>query len=156
MNNIAFKTSLIKGAAGTGVDKTIPEDGVIYYDGETAPEGYTQTTDPTGGGGGGSYEETTLWYDADGAYTGNITLDRAYTNYNALIIKCASLLENNIVWFVYLPVSEINNNITSINIGTRIAGADIDAGITIVDSTTITVNSANNANKVYKIIGVKY
>lgn len=54
MNNIAVKVDLLKGSAGTGIDKTIPQNGVIYYDGSGVPDGYEVTDDPTSGGGGGS------------------------------------------------------------------------------------------------------
>lgn len=156
MNNIAFKTNLIKGAAGTGVDKTIPEDGVIYYDGETAPEGYTQTTDPTGGG-GSSYSETTLYYNSSGApTTGNITLEDDYTNYNALIFCVHSLMENNIVAFSYIPTSELNVSVFSYSASTRITSADMDLQFKVVDTTTLNMNIPNNATKLIKIIGVKY
>jgi hypothetical protein len=49
MNNIIFKTTLIKGEQGAageaGTNETIPTDGVLAYDGETIPQGYEQVPD---------------------------------------------------------------------------------------------------------------
>lgn len=157
MNSITFKTTLLKGDTGAGIDKTIPEDGVIYYDGDTAPEGYTQTTDPTGGGGGSSYEETTLYYNSSGAPTsGNITLEDDYTNYNTLIFCIHSLTENNIVTFAYIPTSELNTTVGNYSASTRMTSANMDLQFKVVDSKTLTLSIPNNATKLIKIIGVKY
>ena len=51
-NDIIFKTNIKKGAAGAkgdaGVNYEVPTNGIIYFDGDTVPEGYEQTTTPTG------------------------------------------------------------------------------------------------------------
>jgi len=87
MNSITFKTTLLKGDTGAGIDKTIPEDGVIYYDGDSAPEGYEQTTDPTGGGGGGAYSEHTLWSGTEYATNTELSLNDDITNYNQICFQ---------------------------------------------------------------------
>lgn len=55
MNNIFFKPIFNvapKGAKGNpGTNFIVPEDSILAFDGDAAPEGYIQTTDPTGGGG---------------------------------------------------------------------------------------------------------
>lgn len=86
MNSITFKTTLLKGDTGAGIDKTIPEDGVIYYDGDSAPEGYTQTTDPTGGG-GGAYSEHTLWSGTEYATNTELSLNDDITNYKQICFQ---------------------------------------------------------------------
>lgn len=51
MNDITFKTALIKGAKGDrgeiGVADAVPSDGVIIYDGDDLPEGYEDTQNAT-------------------------------------------------------------------------------------------------------------
>lgn len=54
MNNksIIFKTALLKGAKGdAGEGVPIPDDGVIYFEGEGVPDGYEMTDAPVSGGG---------------------------------------------------------------------------------------------------------
>lgn len=50
MNNLIFKTNLIKGTKGnkgdTGVSYEVPTGAVIAYDGTTIPEGYVETDAP--------------------------------------------------------------------------------------------------------------
>lgn len=71
MNEIIFKTSLIKGAKGdTGETESIPLDGVIAYDGEGIPDGYEETEAPGGGGGGGDYLPLT-----GGNLTGDVSVN---------------------------------------------------------------------------------
>ena len=154
MNNIAFKTSLIKGATGTGVDKTIPEDGVIYYDGDSAPEGYTQTTDPTGGGGGGSYEETIL-YAGEGVYTGMLTLSHSISNYNALIFNIDG--GQQVRTYIYCPASAFSVNDESASIGCAYQSADIWFQFKRISDTSLQIlNNSGTSHKLYQIIGVKY
>ena len=51
MNNLIFKTELIKGTKGDtgddGISYEIPTGAIIAYDGETAPAGYEITDAPT-------------------------------------------------------------------------------------------------------------
>ena len=51
MNNIIFKTDLIKGTKGDkgndGISFEVPTGAIIAYDGDSAPAGYEITTDPT-------------------------------------------------------------------------------------------------------------
>ena len=48
MTDIILKVTLKKGEEGIVIDNgLLPIDGVIYYDGETAPEGYEATTQPS-------------------------------------------------------------------------------------------------------------
>ena len=48
MTDIIIKVKLIKGEEGVVIDNgLLPIDGVIYYDGETAPEGYEATSQPS-------------------------------------------------------------------------------------------------------------
>ena len=71
MNEIIFKTSLIKGAKGeTGETESIPLDGVIAYDGDSVPDGYEETEAPGGGGGGGDYLPLT-----GGNLTGDVSVN---------------------------------------------------------------------------------
>ena len=71
MNEIIFKTALIKGAKGdTGETESIPLDGVIAYDGNTIPDGYEETEAPGGGGGGGDYLPLT-----GGNLTGDVSVN---------------------------------------------------------------------------------
>lgn len=54
MNNkeAYFKTALLKGAKGdAGEGVPIPDDGVIYYEGDDIPDGYEETDAPVSGGG---------------------------------------------------------------------------------------------------------
>lgn len=71
MNEIIFKTALIKGAKGdTGETESIPLDGVIAYDGDSIPDGYEETEAPGGGGGGGDYLPLT-----GGNLTGDVSVN---------------------------------------------------------------------------------
>lgn len=51
MGNLIFKTLLVKGAKGdkgeVGEANTVPTGGVIGFDGETIPDGYEETTNPS-------------------------------------------------------------------------------------------------------------
>lgn len=55
MNEIIFKTALIKGVKGdkgdTGAADSVPTNGVIAYDGDDTPEGYEDTEPPLARGG---------------------------------------------------------------------------------------------------------
>ena len=51
MNNLIFKTDLIKGTKGDkgedGISYEIPTGAIIAYDGDSAPEGFEIVEDPT-------------------------------------------------------------------------------------------------------------
>lgn len=153
MNSITFKTTLLKGDTGAGIDKTIPEDGVIYYDGETAPEGYEQTTDPTSGG-GSSYEETIL-YAGEGVYTGTLTLSHSISNYNALIFNIDG--GQMIRTYLYCPASAFSVNEESASIGCADQGGNIWFQLKRISDTSLQIlNNSGVNHKLYQIIGVKY
>ena len=155
MNSITFKTTLLKGDTGAGIDKTIPEDGVIYYDGDSAPEGYTETTDPTGGG-GSSYTETVLYQDSTGVQTGNITLTADFTNYDVLYFYMSATDEYTEVWIKAIPVTFLSDwSIDAIDVSTYSATAH-RGSVRASNETTIYVNMRNAVDKVYRILGVKY
>lgn len=154
MNSITFKTTLLKGDTGAGIDKTIPEDGVIYYDGDSAPEGYTQTTDPTGGG--SSYTETVLYQDSTGVQTGNITLTADFTDYDVLYFYMSATDEYTEVWIKAIPVTFLSDwSIDAIDVSTYSATAH-RGSVRASNETTIYVNMRNAVDKVYRILGVKY
>lgn len=64
MNNVIFKTVLLKGAKGDqgniGAGDSVPTNGVIAYDGEGIPEGYAQVLAPEGMG------DSLITYEAAG------------------------------------------------------------------------------------------
>lgn len=85
-NNIIFRTILLRGQQGAGIDKTVPTNGVIYFDGDTVPEGYEQTTDPTGGG-SSAYSENTLWTGEEYATNTELSLNDDITNYKQICFQ---------------------------------------------------------------------
>ena len=153
-NNMLFKTTLLKGDNGTGIDKTIPTGGVLYYDGDTVPEGYEQTTDPTEGGGGYSYEETTL-YSGEGIYTGDMTLSDDISNYNGLIFKIND--PQNVTSYLYLPTRALSVTNETANIGgySQQGAMWFQLKRTADDKITI-LNNSGTTVKIYEVIGVKY
>ncbi len=54
MDNIFLKSIFTRGSKGdkgeTGINIALPQYSVVGYDGETIPEGYVETTNPTSGG----------------------------------------------------------------------------------------------------------
>ena len=106
-------------------------------------------------GGSSGYSETTLYYSSSGLYQDAITLNDDYTNYDALIFRFGSLSENNMPWTVQVPTSQIVAN-TENNISARVVSFYADAGFTPTSTNTFSMNVRSNANKCYKIIGVKY
>lgn len=153
-NNIIFRTILLRGQQGAGIDKTVPTNGVIYFDGDTVPEGYEQTTDPTGGGGGGSYEETVL-YAGEGVYTGTLTLSHSINNYNALIFNIDG--GQMIRTYIYCPASAFSVDNESASIGCAYQAANVWFQLKRVSSTSLQIlNNSSVAHKLYQIIGVKY
>lgn len=59
MNNITFRTQLEAGAKGDkgdqGVNFVVPTGGILAIEGESIPEGYEETDEPSGGGGSAAY-----------------------------------------------------------------------------------------------------
>lgn len=155
-NNIIFRTILLRGQQGAGIDKTVPTNGVIYFDGDTVPEGYEQTTDPTGGGGGSSYTETVLYQDSAGIQTGNITLTADFTDYDVLYFYMSATDEYTEVWIKAIPVTFLSDwSIDAIDVSTYSATAH-RGSVRATNETTIYVNMRNAVDKVYRILGVKY
>ena len=153
MNNIAVKVDLLKGSAGTGIDKTIPQNGVIYYDGSTVPEGYEETADPTGGG-SSAYNETTLWSGEEYAANTELNLSESIATFNQVILsvkRTAQGFADQYTCFTF-PVSGLVGTVCGL-FGYTSNYLYIEA----TSNTKFTIKAGlNNAYTIVSIIGVKY